>query len=127
MAEEIPVRATGPLQTMSQKGVPPVTWEHNESRFRIFLKGVAIKPSQDPEEGAEVFFRPPVLYSVQLRKAGSKNWGPGFILPVSSVGLSNLEPGRDYECRVQEVDSEGKSVADGTVYTRRFRVPGEQQ
>ena len=46
MAEEIPVRATGPLQTMSQKGVPPVTWEHKENRFRIFLKGVAIKPSK---------------------------------------------------------------------------------
>jgi hypothetical protein len=35
MAEDIAVRAAGPLHTMSQRGVPPVSWEHDKSSVAL--------------------------------------------------------------------------------------------
>jgi hypothetical protein len=125
MAEDIAVRAAGPLHTMSQRGVPPVSWEHDKSRFCIVLKGVSLQPTQEPDEGVRLFFRPPVLFDMRLRKAGSDSWGPGFILPVTSVALSNLEPDTEYECKVSEVDLQGNPKPDSPVYTNSFRSPSK--
>ena len=71
----------GPLKRASQKGVIPVTWDGGKRQFVVALRGYTLNKAPGGETGVDIYFKPPVLYDVRIRKAGSKNWGPGFLAP----------------------------------------------
>lgn len=123
MSADDSVRATGPLHTLVQQGTPPIAWDYKEGKFRLVLNGVALKKTGDPQEGVRLFFQPPVLYDTRIRPVGCASWGPGLILPVDAVGLSNLEPDTEYECMVIEVDSQGTQIPGSQVHKKIFRSP----
>ena len=106
------------------EGEPPLAWDYKEGRFNLALRGISLKDTDDPQAGVILSYHPPVLYDMRIRKVGD-TWGPGLILPVTNVGLSNLEPDTEYECRVTEVDLQGNRKPDAVVHLEKFRSPAD--
>ena len=118
MADEI----RGALHTATQKGVVPVTWDAGERQFVVALRGVVLQESSNPKSGVDIFFKPQVLYDVRIRKAGSQDWGPGYLAPYSAATFIGLEPDTEYEVQVSPVDSSGTPVPDLSIMTNRFHT-----
>ena len=118
MADEI----RGALQTATQKGVVPVTWDADNRQFVVALRGVVLQESPDRKSGVNIFFKPPVLYDIRIRKAGSQDWGPGYLAPYSAATFIGLEPDTEYEVQVSPVDSSGIPVPDMSIMTNRFHT-----
>ena len=115
-------RTKGPLQRARQRGVVPVTWDGDAKRFVVALRGVVLEKAANPEVGVDIYFKPPVLYDVRIRKSGSRHWGPGFLAPYSAATFTGLEPDTDYEVRLSPVDESGEPVPNATVFTNTFRT-----
>ena len=118
---------TGPLQEVVQVGVPPITWDHASGRFTVVMVGVAMEKTEDAQEsgmktGVRLYLPAPALYDLRLRKVGDA-WGPGYILPVNSVGLTDLEPDTAYELKVTEVDQHGTQKPGSAISVTQFRSP----
>ena len=62
-----------PLQRARQRGVIPVTWDAEKRQFVVALRGFVLQKTPDPEAGVDICFKPPVLYDVRIRKAGSRS------------------------------------------------------
>lgn len=122
MADEI----KGPLQSASQQGAIPVTWDADKKQFVVALRGIVISKSPDPKAGVDIYFKPPVLYDVRIRKAGSHDWGPGYLAPYGAATFVGLQPDTDYEVQVSPVDESGKPIPDSTVINRRFHTLGTE-
>ena len=112
----------GPLQRARQRGVIPVTWDAEKRQFVVALRGFVLQKTPDPEAGVDICFKPPVLYDVRIRKAGSSDWGPGFLAPYSAATFIGLEPDTDYEIQVSPVDDSGTPIPNATVLTDRFHT-----
>lgn len=114
----------GAFHTATQKGVVPVAWDAGNRRFVVALRGVVLKESPDPKSGVDIFFEPPVLYDVRIRKAGSHDWGPGYLAPYSAATFIGLEPDTEYEVQVSPVDSSGNPVPNLSSMTSKFHTLG---
>ena len=97
-----------------------VKWEHDERLFTMSIPGYKLEPASGE---TTVRFHLSTLHVVYVREAGEESWGPGFILPVTSVGLSNLAPGKDYELMAQELGEDFKPSEGAEVHISRFRAP----
>ena len=118
MAEE----TRGALQRTTQKGVIPVTWDAEKNQFTIALRGFVIKKTYDSATGVDIYFKPPVLYDVRVRKVGALDWGPGFRSPYSTTTFVGLEPDTDYEVQVTPVDESGNPVPDSPTLRYEFHT-----
>lgn len=116
---------TGDWHTVSQKSVPPVSWDATNKSFVVTLKGVELRKLNDPNTiGVQIQFRPPILYDVRIRKKGSDKWGVGFIVPMSSISFSGYEPDTDYEVQIIQVDASGRQISDAPPVVESFRSIG---
>lgn len=104
----------GPLQTATQKGVIPVSWDASKRQFVVSLRGATVRKSSNLRDGVNIYFRPPVLYDVRIRKEGCPDWGPGFLCPYSAASFIGLEPDTDYEVEVSSVDESGARLPNST-------------
>ena len=115
-------RTKGPLRRARQRGVIPVTWDAEAKRFVVALRGFVLSEAANPEVGVDIYFKPPVLYDVRIRKTGSTDWGPGVLSPYSEATFTGLEPDTDYEVQVSPVDESGQAIPDATVFTDTFHT-----
>ena len=120
MADEI----HGPLNSAIQKGVVPVAWDAEKKQFVVALRGFVLERSSDPNSGVDIFFKPPVLFDVRIRKADSHDWGPGYLAPFSTATFVGLEPDTEYEVQVSPVDSSGNPISNLSSMTNRFHTLG---
>ena len=109
---------------IQQKGRPPVSWDASAKRYVVALRGakVQVTASEDPNDGIDIHFQPPVLYKVNIRKVGELSWGAGFILPFSSVTIRDLEPDVEYELKIEHMDSSGNVMPDSET-VQKLRLP----
>ena len=122
MVEEI----KGDLQTARQKGVIPVLWDAQKKEFVVALRGVVMNKAPNSSTGVNIYFKPPVLYDVRIRKVGFHDWGPGFLSPSSAATFVGLEPDTDYEVQVSPVDELGDPVPDSDIMKNRFHTMGHK-
>ena len=128
MTHEGSIQRTDPLQEVVQVGaIPPITWDHASGQFTVVLTGVTMtkvddEPRSGTRKGVQLRIPAPALYALRLRKTGD-TWGPGYILPVNSVGLTDLEPNTGYEIKVTEVDHHGNQKPGSEIYRTEFRSP----
>jgi hypothetical protein len=94
--QDRPAVRVGHRGTVTQS-VPTITWDSAGCAFELTLMGVEVKESDDPKGGYKFRLPMPVLYEIQIRKAGEKDWIFGFVLPFPGVEVSGLEPGVEYE------------------------------
>lgn len=97
-----------------------IEWSHPERLFRV----VARLSESTPDEDSEFGIRAQEFYSVHIRRLGEEGWGPGVIIPVTTIGLSNFDPGQEYECMVQVLDENLAAKEEGT-HISRFQAPQE--
>ena len=104
-----------------QEGIPPITWNADEGRFEIILKGLRLEALENPEKvGVHIQVQPPHLYDVRIREKGQSNWGIGFLTPLTASGFVGLKDNTEYEVRTVALTvSSGKikPVEDPRIHT----------
>lgn len=93
--------------TTHRQSLPPVSWDHENTRFAVSLAGFTMKKSTNPVEKIEVTYKPRVLFVHYIRKVGDAAQAPGLVSPIPSVAFVDLEPGQEYEVttRLMDVDT----------------------
>ena len=76
---------------------PKVDWDGQEFKLELPIDNKVLKSKIAPR----------YVYIVQLRKAGTKDWGAGFKTPFIRCQFSNLKPHTEYESKVTPL-SDGK-------------------
>ena len=101
-----------------------VKWDHKERRFTMVVPGYGLESAAGQ---TTITFSVSTLYATYIRKIGEESWAPGFILPVTTIGIANLEPGQDYEMMAQELGDDLQPGEGAEVHITRFRAPDHER
>lgn len=104
------------LQMVQQENIVPVLW--NGSHYVVSLRGVELKATPErPRDGVDIYFAPPMLYDVRVRKA-TEPWGPGILLPYNTPTFLDLEDDSEYDVKITALDSNQKPIRGATLEQR---------